>query len=191
MCLVGLAVAGLFFTGCSTQRILISVDKASPEKAMVIGKFKVNYNGQDITKDSAIYFDSSVFGLDESGYLFLEFPVGQNAIRGVEKRWSAITHRYGAEELTFQLAGGGAVNYLGDITMDWHGVGNGAAWGALIGGELVGGIAGGAVVQAQATKGGIVITVETNAAAAQAAFQKKFSTNRPITPALLVVKPRQ
>ena len=189
--LLGLALAGLLLNGCATSRILTSVDHVSPEQAIVVGKFQVLYNGKDMTKDAVIAFDRSAFRLDESGYLFLECPVGQNAIRAVMERGGVIKHNFGAEDLTFQLAGGGVVNYIGDITVNWHGMGKGAAWGSLIGGELVGGIAGGAIIQDQATKGGIMITVETNTAAAQAAFQKKYSTDRPLTLSLLVVKPQQ
>lgn len=189
--LLGLALVGLFLNGCVSSRILTSVDNVSPGKAMVIGKFQVSYNGTDMTKDAVIAFNSGAYRLDENGYLFLEFPVGQNAIRAVAKKGGVIKHNYGAEDLTFQLTEGGAAYYIGDITVNWHGMGNGAAWGSLIGGELVGGIVGGALIQDQATKGAIVITVETNTAAAQAAFQKKFSTDRSLTPSLLVVKPRQ
>jgi len=184
-------LAGLLFTGCASSRVLTSVEKVSPEQAMAIGKFRLNYNGKDVTKDLVIVFNDGAFRLDEGGYLFWEGPVGPNAIRAVMKKGGVIKHNFGAEDLTFQLAGGGVVNYLGDITVNWQGMGNGAAWATLVGGELAGGIAGGVIIQDQVTKGKIVISVETNTAAAQTAFRQKFSTDKTLTPALLVVKPRQ
>ena len=89
-------------------------------------------------------------------------------------------HHFSKEDLTCQLAGGGVINYIGDITIDWngHGTGYGVATAAVS-----------PIFNALVTGGGIAVAIDSNLLAAQAVFQKKFSTDRTLTPALLVVKP--
>lgn len=183
-----LALAGTFLTGCANNRIARLQDVPSAE-AIVVAKFRILYNGEDVTKGSVVIFNPlpPVIGtakyqyvMDDSGYVFGTQPVGLNSINTIMHRTGLMQHRFKKDELTCQLAGGGVINYLGDITIDWngHGKGFGVATAAVS-----------PIFNALVTGGGIAVAVDQNVAAAQEAVRQKFGTDRLLTPALLVVKP--
>jgi hypothetical protein len=189
ICLLGLALAGLLFTGCATSHLTRLQDVSSNE-AVVVAKFHIIHNGQDQTKDCAVLFNTSAYGekygfrLDEGGYVVVKLPVGKDSLDMLCTSWKR--HLFGPEELTCEVSGGGAINYIGDITMDWNGTGSGAVILSTIGGGIIGGTLAGS-----ATQGKIVVTVDSNVAAAQEAFRQKFPADKILMPSLLVVNPRQ
>ena len=185
MKLLGLTLAGMFLAGCAATPKLSRLDSVAPGEAVVVAKFHVLYNGQEANKDCSILLDAPkifgtpkyTFALDENGYVFTKMAAGKHQIDFIITAWKQ--HHFKDGELTCAV-NGDAINYLGDITINWNGVGNGTA--ILAGGGLVG---------ALATQGRIAVTVDSNVAAAQAAFKQKFSTDRTLTPSLLVVEPHQ
>ena len=187
--LLSLALAGLFLNGCASTNALTQLDKVSPDQAILVAKFRIIYNGDDVTTGCGVFleplpaFAGRAYPIDESGYLYLTRPVGLNSIKILIHKSGLMQHRFYSDELTCQLAGGGVVNYIGDINIYWNGMGKGSA----IGLTALTGILGNNIL----TGGGVSAKVEDNTAAAQAAFQQKFSTTQTITPSLLVVKPHQ
>jgi hypothetical protein len=184
ICLLGFALAGLSLSGCATNR-LTRLDDVSSEEAIVVAKFCIKYNGEDVTKGCNVVFNSfalakNQFILDESGYVFGKLPVGLNSIRILVHKSGLMQHRFRSEELTCQLSGGGVINYIGNITFDWHGMGSGAGVAVVVAGGMIG--------STLLTGGDIAVLVESNTAEMQEAFRRKFSTDRNITTSLVVVK---
>jgi hypothetical protein len=183
--LLGLALAGLCLAGCAATPTLTRLDGVAPGDAIVVAKFHVLYNGQEANKDCSILLDAPkiigtpkyAFALDENGYVFTKMAARKHQIDFIITAWKQ--HHFKEGELTCEV-NGGAINYLGDIKIDWKGVGNGTAV-----------LAGGGFIGALATQGRIVVTVDSNVTAAQEAFRQKFPTDRTLTPSLLVVNPGQ
>ena len=188
--LVLVIVSAIFATGCATSK-LTRLDDVSANEAVVIAKFHCVYNGKDVTKGCNVIFDPMPsFGtpkyqyiLDESGYVFAKLPVGANAIRVVIHKSGLMQHHFTSEELTCQINGGGVINYIGDVTFDWKGMSSGAGVGVVALTGVIG--------SSELTGGGVAVSVESNAAAAQEAFRQKFPNDRSLTPSLLVVKLRK
>jgi hypothetical protein len=188
--LLGLVLAGTFFAGCATSK-LTRLDDVSANEAIAVAKFRCIYNGKDVTKGCNVIFDPMPsFGtpkyqyiLGESGYVFAKLPLGANSIRVVIHKSGLMQHHFTSEELTCQINGGGVINYIGDVTFDWNGMSSGAGVGIV----ALTGVAGSSAL----TGGGVAVSVESNAAAAQEAFRQKFPNDRGLTPSLLVVKLRK
>ena len=178
---VGVIVAGLFLVGCGAGSKLTRLDNVSKDEAIVAGKFRIKYNGEDVTKGCDISIRPMYTQrLDESGYVFAKLPVGAHSVWILT--YSYMQHRFDTDDLTFQLKGGGAINYIGDITMDWKGMskGSGLALGVAVGGW--GNILG-------ATKGKMVVSVKSNPEEIQAEIRRRFNSDQKVTPSLMVVKP--
>ena len=185
--LLGLSLAVCFLSGCLAYNITQLKDVSS-EEAIAVAKFRIVYNGEDVTKGSFVIFNAPDTGfvkyqfmLDETGYLFAKLPVGVNRIRFINHRSGFMQHHFGPEELTCQLSGSGVINYIGDITAEWKGKGTGSAFAITA--------ATGVFAQALFTQGKIRISVEANTAKTQEIVARKFATSKSITPALLAVKP--
>ena len=184
--LLVLALAGLFLTGCVSKR-LARLEKVAPDEAIVVGKFRIIYNGEDVTKGSALLYrpipcsltQKTCYGdsLDTSGYLFMRVPVGRNRIAEILHRSGFMQHNFGAEELTFEAVGGGVINYVGDVTFDWNGMNSGSGFALATASFLL---------NTFATGGRLAVSVESKPAEAQELFRKKFSTDRSLIPTLLV-----
>lgn len=186
LCLALVIMVGL--TGCATGQLKRLQDVSAGE-AVAVAKFHILHNGEDQTQDCAVLFNTSAYGekygvhFDASGYVVMKLPAGKNRLDMICTAWTR--HLFAPEELTCEISGGGVINYLGDITMNWQGTGSGAVVLSTIGGGIVGGALAGS-----ATQGKLVVTVDSNLAAAQAVFRQKFPTDATLQPALLVVKPR-
>jgi hypothetical protein len=187
--LMGLILIGLFLSGCATSR-LTQLNDVGPNEAIAVAKFQFIYNGKVVTKGCNVIFDPlPAFGppknqyilFDESGYVFMKLPAGVNSIRIVIHKSGLMQHHFQPEELTCQLRGDGVINYIGDVTFNWDGMGSGSA----VGVTALTGVVGGSFL----TGGKIAVTVESNKDAAQTAFRQKFPTAQNVTPSLLVVKP--
>jgi hypothetical protein len=194
----------LFACGCASNK-LTRLEDLSQNEAVAIAKFRVLHNGKDVTKGGAVLFNAPATGIPkydymigEDGYVFAKLPVGENSINYILHPDRITQHRFPSPELSFHLKEGRAIYYIGDITFDWQGSGSSANWtvfvlGALAGGatglpgaELAGPLAGGA-----AGRGRIAVAVDSNPAAAQEAFRRKFPNDREVIPSLLVVTPRR
>ena len=184
---IHLAFASLLLSGCATS-MLTKLDGVSPSEAITVGRFHIFYNDKDITKDCQVAFNLSpghskyVYNLDETGYIFVKLPTGGNSLSYIGQKSGFMNYFFKEGELTCNSLGGGTINYIGDITMNWHGADSGAAT-ALI--ATTGGIG------RALTRGGCVVKVQSNVVGAKETFNQKFSTNRDITPELLVVKQPQ
>ena len=176
-------MAGLLLSGCVSSPRIKDLAKVGPDKAIVVAKFRVIYNDKDITKGCNVIFNNKQqFILDETGSVYAALPPGRNSIRNVIHKSGFMQHHFAIDDLTCDLVGGGVINYLGDITFNWHGMGSGS-------GFLLAAIS--PVISSVATGGGANVLVETNTAAAQGHFQEQFPGDHKFVPALLVVKPRQ
>jgi hypothetical protein len=197
-CMLGLVLAGLFLSGCATSR-LTRLDEVLPGEAVAVAKVRVIHNGKEVPRGFNVVFDCAQAGtakgqcgVEENGYIFARFPVGPRSIRMVVLPSGLVKHSFEADELTFQLRGGGTINYIGDITMEWRGIGNGTAVAAMVAGGVSGGFVGSILGGELVNMGeGLAISVKSNPAEAQKAFSQKFPTARSITPSLLVVKPHK
>lgn len=186
--LLALFLTSLFLTGCATTK-LTRLDDLSPTEGIAVVKFHILYNDKDVTKGCGVVFDplpsfgtpKNQFGLDDSGYVMTKLPVGQNSIRLIVHRSGLMQHRFAAGELSCQISGGGTINYLGDVTFNWNGMGTGSGF-ALA--------AVSPILNSLGTGGAVKVSVESNPAAAQAAFRQKFPNDLSLIPALLVGKPR-
>lgn len=184
--LLGLVLAGLLYSGCITMSKLSQLDNLPPNETIAVARFHIKYKGQDVTPGCNIIFSPMLQNiLDESGYAFMHLPIGTNHIKTLIHRSGLMHHNFRPGELSCQLSGGGAINYIGDITLDWNG---GAGVAGNIGLIAATGVIGQAFLSPQGT---LVVSVESKPAEAQEAFRRKFSTDRSITPSLLVVKPRK
>jgi hypothetical protein len=177
----------IFICSCSTLR-LTKIEDVSLNEAAAIVKINLKYNGEDVTKKSYILFNAPSFGAakhlipDENGYIYAKLPLGTNSIDEILLviGLGNVQHRFNTGELTFQLNQAQAIYYLGDLTIDWQGVGSGTAATMSIGLGVVGSLL---------TQGDIIVSVESNINGAQEAFRKKFQTQLEIIPSLVVVKP--
>jgi len=130
ICLLGVLLAGLYLSGCTTPVNLTRLDEVSPDQAIVVGRFHVRYNGQDETKGCNVVFRQWTFAsptecvLDESGYLYARFPVGKNPIQMIIRgsSYGLLLHRFPSGQLYCAVEGNGVINYIGDITFDWNGM---------------------------------------------------------------------
>jgi hypothetical protein len=173
-------------SGCASSN-LTDVKKVQPDEAMAVAKFRIIYNGKDVTKGCSILFNAPKTGytkyqyiLDETGYVFARLRTGTNRISMVLHKYSQ--HSFGPQELTCDLRAGDTVNYIGDITMEWNGVGSVAGFTLIA--------VGGPLGSALGTQGKLVVGVESHDAEAQQAFNAKFRSNRTLAPALLIVNPK-
>lgn len=175
-------LVGLFLSGCSSTK-LSRLDDVTSNEAIVVAKFRILYNGQDATKGSNVIFNLYTGRkflpkyqniLDESGYVVTKLPIGANSIDNLVHKSGFLMHHFPAGELSFLLTGGGVVNYLGDITIDWHGIDPKE-------------VRKGCVSCGAAEGGTIVVSVHSNVTGAQEVFQKNFTTDRSVTPSLLQV----
>jgi len=191
MRLMGLVLIGLFFSGCATSR-LTQLNDVGPNEAIAVAKFRFIYNGEVVTKGCNVIFDPvPAFGFpknqyilfDESGYVFMKLPSGVNSIRIVIHKSGLMQHHFQPEELTCQLSSGGVINYIGDVTFNWNGMGSGSA----VGVTALTGVFGGSLL----TGGKVAVSVESNKGAAQTAFRQKFPTAQDVTLSSLVIKPRK
>ena len=189
---LGLVLIGLFFTGCATSR-LTQLNDVGQNEAIAVARFRFVYNGEVVTKGCNVIFDpipafigpvkNQYILFDESGYVFMKLPAGVNSIRIVIHKSGLMQHHFQPEELTCQLRGDGVINYIGDVTFNWDGMGSGSA----VGVTALTGVIGGSFL----TGGKIAVSVESNKDAAQTAFRQKFPTAQDVTPSLLSVKPRK
>jgi hypothetical protein len=184
ICLLGLVLAGLPLSGCVSQVARIdNLSSVSSEEAIVVAKFRVKYNGEEM-KVCNLLFDEAKTQcfLEWNSYVFAKLPAGKHSISHIIHKSGLMQHHFKPEELTFQLSGGGVINYIGDITIDWHGMGSGSGVAVVAATGVIG--------SGLLTGGEIAVSVDSNTAEAQEAFKQKFSIDRIITPSLVVVKPR-
>jgi hypothetical protein len=185
ICLLGLVLAGLSLSGCVSQVTrLDNLSSVSSEEAIFVAKFRVTYNGEEMKVCNMLFDEAKTqCFLDGNNYVFAKLPIGRHSISHIIHKSGLMQHHFKPEELTFQLSGGGAINYIGDITIDWHGMGSGSGVAVVAATGVIG--------SGLLTGGEIAVSVDSNTAEAQEAFRRKFSTDRSLTPSLLVVKPRQ
>lgn len=189
--LIALLVA-LLVSGCASTKFT-GLEDVSEKEAVAVAKIRILHNGKDVTKGSTVIFNAPYTGIiryaykpDEAGYIFAKLPVGNNRLNTILHPNQLTQHRFGDEELTCQLLEGKGIYYIGDITLDWRGMGSAGSWMLF---AAVGGIPG-ALAGAAAGQGGIVATVESNEVPAQEALRRRFSTDRNVIPSLLVVNPQ-
>ena len=150
-----------------------------PDEVIVAARFRIMCNGKDVTKACNVKFDAYGFidfpcMLDETGYVFAKFPVGKHWVNTIRIAASTQVDAYAfcEKDITFQVIGGSAVTYIGDITVDWRpstGTAlskNGPAY--ALGASLW-------------TPKTINVSVKADADAAQRAFREKFQTDRAFT----------
>ena len=97
-------------------------------------------------------------------------------------------HRFNPGELSFELTKGRTIYYLGDVTMDWRGMGSGASLALMVAGTATAGVLGGAATS-RATQGAIVVSVRMEEAAARDAFSRRFHLNQQLVASELSVRP--
>jgi hypothetical protein len=194
--LIALLLGVTLLSGCATGRTgrLTRLDDVSSDAGIVVAKFRFIYNGKDVTEGCNVVFDPAFgflppnqFILDKSGYVFAKLPLGSNPIRLVIHKSGMMKHKFHEDELTCQVRGGGAINYIGDITFDWHGKGTASSTATQVGIIASTGLIGAAFLTPQ---GELKVSVESNTATAQEMFRQKFATKQSVTPSLLVVKTR-
>jgi hypothetical protein len=187
--LLAMFLAGACLTGCVTKG-LSRLDDVSSQEAIVVAKFRILYNGKDVTKKNSYVYFNNVYAkgyvLDKSGYFFANLPVGTNSIRNVNH--GLVQHHFDPSELTCLITGGGVINYIGDITFDWHGAGQGPVIALMVADQTLGGSPMGGLYAMTGTGGNTMVAIETNVAAAQAVFQQKFATDKKLTLSPLIVK---
>ncbi len=180
--LLSLIVATLFLAGCAAKN-LNALEEAAPNEAIVVAKIRVIYNGEDVTKMSSVSFPGNPSAvsvmdrvvLDETGYVFIKRPAGEDSIRVVTHRAGIISHDFDPKELTCQLSAN-EITYIGDITFEWTGSSAGTAWTiSLLSNNIL------------KLCGDITVSVESNFDAAREAFREKFHTDRDMKISLLAV----
>jgi len=176
-----LATALIVLPSCSVDK-LARLDQVSPNEAIAVARFRVIYNGEKVTKNNYVYFNSTYGGehaFKDDEYMFFKLPAGKNNIQNVCH--SLVQHHFEPDELTFNLAGGGTINYLGDITFVWDGMNSAGATGmALLS----------PIASMYLTGGGTKVSVESHPASARDALRQRYGVDRVVTPSLLKVKTR-
>lgn len=182
-----LLIAGVVvLSGCVGSK-LSSLDGVRPNEAIVIARFRILYNGQDVTSGTNVVFNLGTVSvlpryqyiLEDDGLYFATLPTGQNTLDLVTGTF--IGHRFSGDQLSFDLPESGRVYFLGDITMDWHGRGRGSATALAI--------AAGPILSALFADGEIEVAVGSDSSAIEAAFRTDFPAAPPAIPALLRANP--
>lgn len=114
----------LLTIACSSGK-LTTKDTVSENETIIIGKFTIQNNGKDITKNAKIYFDENSKGvlsyrLDESGLFIMKIPKGNHFLK-------LIYTSYGSANLpdayaNLQLNSSEKVHYIGNIEINGTGV---------------------------------------------------------------------
>lgn len=193
--LVGLIVSVLFASGCCSYSFLNRLDNLSSNEAIVIAKIHILYNDKDVSKGSHVFFNTwdsnGVFKyqyvVGQDGYIFARLPVGTNGIGCITQKNGYLTHNINKGELVCQLKGGGVINYLGDINVNWNGnvSGSDKVRGFLRTSSLLG-----TLLMSQPEHGQIGVAVESHVKEATEAFRKKFPGSKAdITPSLIDINP--
>jgi len=196
VCMLGLMFVVVFLTGCvSYIPRLENLSSVKPEEAIVATRIRIKYNGVNSKQGVIVIDDTTQYILDESGYMFAALPAGKHSITLLAHESGFLKHQFQPNELTFQLGGGGQINYLGDITLDWQGITpeegrNNIIVGALIGsgGGVITAVAGGCVASKLTPQGKIVVEVKSDDTQIQKEFTQRFASDRKLTPSLLAVK---
>jgi hypothetical protein len=193
--LSALALASLILSGCTTGN-LKTLDATSSNEGIAVARIHCTYDGKDATKGCNIVFDPlPFFGVpkyqyvpDANGYVFAKLPLGVNSIRAIVVSSGLAKHDFDSGELTCHIKGGGVINYLGEIYIDWQKVS--VSTSSTV--ETIGFSARNTftVVSFNWTEGGgkIGVWVDSNESAAKDAFQVRFNEQRQLTPSLLVAR---
>jgi hypothetical protein len=174
------AAALLALGGCASIGPITSVDKG-PNEAIVIGRIRVFYNGEDVTKDSTIWFRSRgsskdfAYQPDQHGTVYTKLPVGSYHVQRVEYRSFVGTfhHEFLEQRAPFAISDHVRVNYIGDLTLDWKGRSLKPSQALLMLG-VVGGIA--SAIADIGNDGEIAIGTADNSVRALRAFNERFHT---------------
>jgi hypothetical protein len=192
---VNLILAVLFVSGCCPYSFLKRLDNLEPNEAIAIAKINILDEGKDVSEGSHVFFNTwdshgvakYQYVVERDGYIFARLPVGTNGISCITQRNGYLTHNINKGELTWQLKGGGVINYLGDININWNGKVSSSdkMRGFLRTSSLLG-----TLLISQPEHGQISVTVESNVKEATEAFRRKFpDCKTDITPVLIDVKP--
>lgn len=184
----------LALVACGIERFE-GLDHLPANEAVAFARLRLLHNGEDVTNGAVVVIDRPMNGvprfqykLDRDGLLFARLPLGRHSIDEVQTPSGLAIHDFRRDELAFEVKGAGAVYYLGDVTMDWRGMGSGAAFALVAAGTITAGLAGGAAA-GLATKGTIIVSVDVDTPAAHAAFARRFPIDRDLVPTPLAVRP--
>jgi hypothetical protein len=186
-----LLALALLAGACANTGRLESLAQLKGDEAIVVGRFKVLYNGKDATQDNWIAFDQPKTGLihhpylfDETGYMVTALPVGEHALNLLHVGKLAEHIHWFEPPLTFTVARPGEAYYVGDVTIDWGGAGTAATLAAGFGSVALAGVFGYSGVQ-YLMRGEVTVSVESKASDAEAALKRKLGGDRSLVPALL------
>ncbi|MEW6609454.1 MAG: hypothetical protein AB1414_18755 [bacterium] len=109
--------------GCAPTRKLVTLN-VDPNEAIVIGRLSVSYNGEDVTQKVTLFFNEIMWGkysykTDETGYIFTYLPLGKNHFARIA--YKDFIYNFPKDYATFDLTTNSAVNYIGDLKVEWNG----------------------------------------------------------------------
>jgi hypothetical protein len=178
---------GVVAAGCALQRPT-TLD-ASPTEAIVVGKFHIRYNGEDVTDGAAVLFDEHVWGnsiavVGSDGWVMVKLPLGMHHIDrlGFAKFPKGQFHYdFAPGQVAFSPTKGGAVYYIGHVDIDWNGQGFKVS-------QFFGLV--GAIADQMANDGEATVTVTDDSTDARQMLLQKYSTDVTLEKSLLPsVKP--
>lgn len=170
-------------SGCATNMKLTALEEMKPLEAIVVAKVTLIYNDEDVTDRVGFIFDGRRTGahipvLPESKYLFLKMLPGKHTLDSFQLRAGLGMKAFAANEVSFEVLPN-QVNYIGDLYV----VRNGMGWlGTLLSVDPV-------LSNLLMHQGEHTVAVTANLDAAQAAFSKRFNTDRKLTESLIKLAP--
>ncbi|MCF7918513.1 MAG: hypothetical protein K9N06_01190 [Candidatus Cloacimonetes bacterium] len=113
----------IMMAGCTVNRQLTDLTTGE-EEALVGGRLKVLYNGEDVTERSMIYFNEIMTGKynyrpDSTGYLITRLPRGECYLSRIS--YENFFYNFQVDHLDFDLNDNQKITYLGDLTINWVG----------------------------------------------------------------------
>jgi hypothetical protein len=174
-------LVGLMMSGCALSKPTLD---AAPNEVVVVGKFQVRYNGEDVTDGAAVLFDEHIWGtsaaaIGRDGWLMRKLPLGQHHIDrlGFAKFPAGQFHYdFTPEQTAFTPTKGGGVYYIGHVVIDWHGQSFKVS-------QFLGLV--GAIADQMANDGVATVTVTDDANDAHQMLAQKFSRDVALEKALV------
>ncbi len=174
-------LATVLAAGCAVQKPTL---EAKADEAVVVAKFQIRYNGDDVTDGAGVLFDEHVWGshgasVPNDGWVIAKLPLGTHHLDriGFSKFPAGQFHYdFSPEQTAFTTDKGGRVYYVGHVRIDWNGQSFKAS-------QFFGAV--GAIVDQMANDGVATVTVTDDLTDVRSALLAKFGTDVALEKALV------
>lgn len=183
----------MLLSGCASHNMVKELSDVTQDEIIVIGKFNIAYNGEDVTERTSIVMSrrDQLVGPylphvpDAQGYVYGRFPKGKRiTVDSLLLRAGALQGHMGhpgKDDVYLEVQGDGPF-YMGDLTVTWMGP---SAAASILAVEPY------MLIRNKVMRKDLDIDVTSNLQAAQDAFNKKFNTNAVLKESLATVIKRE